>query len=541
MVLLTASTAWFSLSWYLKNTIEVPKAGGSYTEALVDTPHFLNPLLTTNDADRDLSSLIFSGLVQYDAQGNLVPDLAENFEQSPNGKTYTFKLKPNILWHDGQTLTAKDVLFTINAVQNPDYKSPLRANWQGVKVRTEGSDKIIIELKTPYMAFRPNLTLGILPSHIWQAVLPQNFPLADFNQKPIGSGPYKFARLTKDRFGKISLIELQANPNYFSSVPYLQKIIFKSYNNETEAIAAFNRKEVDGLGSLNHQTKNQLRGTASTKIYSIIIPRIYAVFFNTDDEILKSYRVRLALNYGLDKNELSRQIVGPDGTKIKGPIPPSLIDDEELASYHFNVQKAERLLDDDLWTKKETSITRSKKLNKKDKDETALKITLVTVNTLQLIETASLIKNYWQSLGVNVELNILAIEELQQSFLRPRKYQAILIGEIMGLDPDPLAFWHSKETKDPGLNLSLYRNKKVDQILEKARQINDPDVRMEEYLKFEKQILADVPAVFLYSPNYLYALPENLKGVNQEVIAIPSNRLNSISQWYLATKRVWKK
>lgn len=540
LALFLGSLIWLSSNWYIARTHVSPKAGGTYTEALIDSPHFLNPLLVTNDADRDLSSLIFSGLLKYDANGKLTGDLAKNFETSKDGRTYTIELKPNVSWHDGKPLSAKDVIFTISAVQNPDYKSPLRANWQGVNAEAQGDSKIVIKLKTPYAAFASNLTLGILPSHIWQAVSPQNFPLAEFNQKPIGSGPYKFVRLTKNKLGRISSVELETNEKYFDGAPFIQNLIFKSYNNEEEALAAFNRKEVDGLGSLNNKSKSQLRGTGTTKIYSLAMPRIYAVFFNTNDATLNNGKVRRALNYGLDKVALATQIVGQNGKLAKGPIPPGILNEVTLSDYSFSIDKANQLLDDDGW-KKDDSGLRAKKINKKNKRVTPLKITLTTANTLQLIETASIIKDNWSKLDVQVDLNILDIGELQQNYIKPRNYQALLIGEVLGLEPDPFAFWHSKEIKDPGLNLSLYTNKTVDQILERARQIVNPQTRQQEYLKFEKLVIDDAPAVFLYSPDYLYAIPDSIHNADQKVIAVPSNRFNNINHWYIYTQRIWNK
>ncbi|KKQ90810.1 MAG: Extracellular solute-binding protein, partial [Candidatus Azambacteria bacterium GW2011_GWA2_39_10] len=177
----------------------MPAKGGTYVEAIPESPHNFNPILSTNDADRDVSRLIFSALLKYNERGEVVPDLASNYDVSKDGKTYTVKLKSGITWHDGEPFSSEDVVFTVNAVQNSEYASPLRNSWQGIKAEATDANTVVLTLKTPYAAFTPNLALlGILPKHIWKTVMPQNFPLAEFNLKPIGTGPYKFVKLQKD-------------------------------------------------------------------------------------------------------------------------------------------------------------------------------------------------------------------------------------------------------------------------------------------------------------------------------------------------------
>ena len=227
-VIILFSISFLVGNFYRGQTKPVPAFGGTYIEALSESPYNLNPLLSTNDADRDLSRLIFSSLLKYNEKSELAPDLAASYEISKDGKTYTIKLKEAVAWHDGESFSAEDVVFTVNAVQNPEYNSPLRTSWQGIKTEAPDKNTVILTLKTPYSTFVENLALlGILPKHIWSKVMPQNFPLTNFNLKPIGTGPYRFVKLQKDSLGRITSVNLTANSDYFASPPLIKNLVFK--------------------------------------------------------------------------------------------------------------------------------------------------------------------------------------------------------------------------------------------------------------------------------------------------------------------------
>ena len=237
-VLILFSISYLVGKFYQNQTRAVPVFGGTYVEAISESPHNLNPLLSTNDSDRDLSNLIFSSLLKYNEKSELIPDLASSYAISKDRKTYTIKLKNGIVWHDGEPFSAEDIVFTINAAQNPEYNSPLRASWQGVKAEASDKYTVILTLKTPYGAFTENLALlGILPKHIWENVVPQSFPLADFNFNPIGTGPYRFVKLQKDSLGRIISVNLTANANYFASAPFIKNLVLNSHSKIPKTIS----------------------------------------------------------------------------------------------------------------------------------------------------------------------------------------------------------------------------------------------------------------------------------------------------------------
>lgn len=534
----------FSISFLVGNfyrgqTNAISAFGGTYVEAVSDSPHILNPLLSTNDSDRDLSRLIFSSLLKYNEKSELVPDLAASYMLSKDGKTYTVKLKDGVLWHDGEPFSADDVVFTIDAVKNSEYNSPLRTSWRGVTVEAPNKNTVVLTLKTPYGAFIENLALlGILPKHIWDKVIPQNFPLADFNFKPVGTGPYRFARLQKDPLGRITTINLTANSDYFNSSPLIKNLVFKFYLSEEEAVSAFNRKEADGLLLQTAQNKNQLRGLSNSSIFSLPSLRVYALFLNTDDPILKDLNVRLAINYAVNREELLDKLLNNEGKIPAGPIPPSAPGSSpNVSGYNFNPGKTQEILEKSGWVKNENGIY-AKKLNKKDKEATPLKITVATAKSIQL--AAVMIRDYLKNAGIDVDLKIVSLGDLQQNYIKTKNYGGILIGESYTSSIDPYVFWHGAAIKDPGLNLSLYNSKNANKILEAARQISDPLKRAVKLEEFQKWVLKDAPAVFLYSPNYIYIVKNSIKNVNLTNLVVPSNRFAKINQWYIETERIWR-
>ena len=525
-------------SFYRSQTKITPASGGTYVEAVPESPHNFNPVLSTNDADRDVTRLIFSSLLKYNERGELVPDLASSYGISKDEKTYTVKLKDGVTWHDGEPFSSEDVIFTINAVQNSEYASPLRSSWQGVKAEAVSGNTVVITLKTPYAAFTPNLALlGILPKHIWKTVAPLNFPLAEFNLKPIGTGPYKFSKLQKDSLGRIISVNLSANENYFAGAPNIKNIILKFYLSEEEAVSAFNRKEVDGILLQTAQNKNQLRGIDNSSFFSLPSLRIYAIFLNTDDKILKDKNVRIAINYAINREELLGKLLDNEGRVAVGPIPPGLPGSSpNVESYGYLPEKTKEILEKSGWTKDETGAY-AKKLGK-DKEATLLKFSIITTKSIQL--AATMIRDYLKNAGIESELKIISLGELQQNYLKTKDYNAILIGESYTDAADPYVFWHGAAIKDPGLNLSLYNNRKVNKILEDARLISNPAKRASKLEEFQKLVLGDAPAVFLYSPNYIYVVKNNVKNINLLKLNVSSARYSKINEWSIETERVWK-
>lgn len=637
VVLALVSATFLATTFYIKNTNIVPAYSGNYTEGVIGQPRFINPVYgETNDVDRALIDLVYSGLMTYDKNGNIINDLAENYQISDDQKTYTFELKDDLFWQDGISLTSDDVIYTIKTIQNSEYKSPLRANWLDVNVQKISDKSFALSLNTPYSSFLENATIKIIPQHIWRNVLPQNFALSSYNLQPVGSGPYTLSSIEQSNTGFIKSLILKANHKYYGKLPYISSVSFHFFESENELIKAASQKTIDGFpaaslseseSSLEKQIKQGWGQNEKFNVYSFSMPRYFAVFFNTGkSRILSDKNIAEALNYAVNKQELIENIIGSSKKNISvvdSPILPDYFNySQPTVAYDFNTDTAKNLfdksgykeqeggqrakandkklsfqfksylkigssgnevvelqgclamLDDELknflqnessgkygkgtgaaveaFQKKympevtptaEVGSGTRKKLNElcftKENSLLPLQLTLTTINQPQLAQTANLVKDYWQKVGVAVEVKTAELSELKD-IIKNRDYDALLYGEAMGSSPDLYPFWHSTQINDPGLNLSLYQNKNVDQLLKSARETLDEDAKRQDYEKLQDLILADAPALFLYNPDYIYWVSDKIKGINTTKIVDPAKRFSNIENWYLNTRRVWK-
>jgi peptide/nickel transport system substrate-binding protein len=520
---------------YVTSTKSVPDFGGEYTEGSVSQPRYINPILSqTSEADADISALVYSGLFGYDAEGNLTKRLLDDYTVSDDGRTYTLTLKQGVKWHDGEELTADDVLFSISAIQNPAYKSPLRSNWLSVEATSVDRYTVMLTLKKAYFGFLESLTVGILPKHIWENITPENFLLADYNLSPIGSGPYRFYDSDKDSSGNMLSYELRSFKDYFTGAPYIEKIVFHFYPDETSLLDAYNRKEVLGMNSVTPENFAALEEYKSARIHEIAVPRIFAVFFNiTKNAALANSEVRRALAYATDREAIIHEVLFGKGVPAETALLPFMdgyANDIDFA--RFDEGRANALLDEGNWKRGDDGI--------RAKNGTVLQFELMVPDWPELTRTAEILKEQWSRVGANVMVTALSASDLQANAIRPREYQALLFGEAAMLHSDPYSFWHSSQKRDPGRNLSVFDNKDVDEVLLALRETINPEQRAASYHTFQETLAQENPAVFLYSPTYLYVVNSVVKGIGVSRINVPADRLSTVKDWYMDTKRVKK-
>ncbi len=527
-------------NFYLNATVVRPDKAGSVSIALIGSPRFLNPVLNQiNETDKDLSAIIFSGLMKYDTQGILIPDLAENYAVGDNGKVYEVTLKENIKWQDGQPLTVDDVLFTIQIIQNPDYRSPIRALWQGIEAEKISERVIRFQLKNIYVSFLNNLCFGILPKHLWNNVAPSQFALSEMNLKPIGSGPYQFNKLQKDKNGTVKSIELKAFNKYFAGEPFISTISFYFFPSETEAFTAYKKEEVDVFSFTSAKNFLDLKNkdTGDFNLLAISLPRYFAIFFNQgQNKFLADKTVRQALTMATDKKEIIDTVFGGYGQVANSPLLPGMTGySNQTKSFDFNLENAKNILATAGW--KDTDNDGFLEIGKTNDK---LEITLTTIDWPELTKIADILKGQWEKLGAKVNLDIKETAKIQNDTIKPRLYQALLFGEVLGEEPDLFHFWHSSQKKESGLNLALYDNPEADKLLSQAIEDLNKDSRAQKYQKTIELIVNDMPAVFLFSPDYLVIAKKTILGVQLKNIDAPSSRFSQINQWYLKTHRVFK-
>ncbi|MEO5635092.1 MAG: ABC transporter substrate-binding protein [Candidatus Paceibacterota bacterium] len=517
----------------------VPDHGGSVSEGILGTPRFINPLLATSDADQGMVALIYSGLMRKTPDGTLIPDLAQNYEISKDGLTYTFTLKNNLFFQDGKSLTADDIIFTINKAKDPAIKSPRKISWDGVGVEKIDEKTIQFTLKQPYASFLENTTLGILPLHLWDGSI---IELNAANTNPIGSGPFMINSVSKQSSGIIDTYTLSSYKKFILGKPYLNNITLHFYNNEDELVKAVENKTIEQASSIAPLNAEILK-EENYQIQSSVLPRVFGIFFNQNQNQLFTNKIVVsAINQAIDKDKIVRDVLFGYGEVINSPIPPSIVAYQKsnittTAAREEIVKKIQADLGKDGWKMGQDGVLQK---TDKQKKNSRLEFSISTGNVPELEKTADLIKQDLLQVGIKVNIQTFEIGTLNQTIIRPRKYDALLFGEIINRESDLYAFWHSSQRKDPGLNVAMYTNSQVDKILEDASITVDAVARVTKYLQFEEIIKRDMPAVFLYSPNLVSVVSKNIHQDNMNRIVSPSDRYLNAYLWYSQTQNIWR-
>lgn len=494
----------------------LPVVGGEYIEGVLSYPQTINPLYAVSrDIDADLSRLVYSSLLKYNIDGNLDNDLAESVIISSDGKEYNVRIKANVLFHDGSRLTIDDIIFTYNLLKNPDYRSPLRTAFSGVSIERVDDFTIKFILAEAHAPFPELLTVGVLPKNIWENISPSAVALSEYNLKPIGSGPFRFEVLTKNKNGELKDFVLSANSSYYGQKSFLKNIKFKFFVDYSEAVKALNDNQITGISFLPNNFLGDLLAKNSLQINELPQAKITALFFNQDkNKILADKEVRSALAAALDRDRLINEVFSTTAHRVDGPIlAENFAYNKNLLGYEFDVEKARAII-----------------INKN------ITLALTVIDSGSNLLVAEQIKKYWEAVGVKIDIKIISSDQSAE-VVRARDFEVLLYGQFVGSDPDVYAFWHSSQIGPSGLNLANYNNKEVDALLVAARADTNQVERINKYIKFQEIITNDVPAIFLYSPKYIYIQSKALKGFSPLFIVSPADRFNNISNWYLKTKK----
>jgi len=297
----------------------------TYTEGVAGTWLRINPLFaTTNEVDEDLSRLLFAGLTRLGPDGEVLPDLAESWEITDGGTTYTFTLRKNLKWHDGQPLTARDVRFTIESLSDADFRgdSGLADAWLGMEIEIPDDLTVVVRLPQPYAPFLArNATLGILPEHLLGELSAQELFDSPFNSSPVGSGPYRLETLESRQ------AVLSANPSYHLGAPFISTLRVRFFADYPSAIRAMEAGELDGLLIRDSLTEVQLAELQKIKNATVVRPQRDAhliLYLNNDQAAyFQDERVRRAISLALDRQEIVDNVFAGIGRPSSSPIPPN--------------------------------------------------------------------------------------------------------------------------------------------------------------------------------------------------------------------------
>lgn len=513
-------------------TKEIPTTGGIIIEGIIGQPQYINPVLSfsndVNKPDRVLEYLIYPALFRLDTDGNLVNELVENYTVGDNGKEYIFTIKSGVTWDDNAPLTIDDIIFTIETIQNPNYNSPLNSALKGVIITRVDDSTLKLNLNASYSPFLSGLTFGILPKHIWSNLEPSAFLLAKANLEPVGAGKFKYKSIQKKKDGNISSITIERNPNYFGDKPNIDTFILKFYKQEDLMIKDFKKNELQAITTL----KTALDESDNFQTNILNTPQSFGIIFNIKDPLLSNKEIRQAIANSINRDDIINNILKGKATKINGVFTPFnkfYID----TPTEQNIENAKKILDDANWKDVDGDGIR-------EKDNQRAEFTLLVASGNKVDEVTTLIQSQIKAIGIQMNTEVIPFNELSNNQIRNRSYQALFLGIALNIYTDPYIYWHSSQINSPGLNLAQYTNVNNDGYLETARTNTDTNVIASSLAQFQQQIVSDVPAIFMYSPQYLYYTNPVISNIKLSVGNSSVDRYASISDWYVRTKRVLK-
>jgi peptide/nickel transport system substrate-binding protein len=500
-----------------------PDTGPAYGDLLIDASigdaSTLIPPLASDASSHDVAGYIYNGLIKYDGDLNLVGDLAESWEISPDGLTITFKLRKGVKWQDGAPFTAQDVMFTYQLMVDPKTPTAYGEDYKQVK-KAEVLDDYTFRVTYP-QPFAPALgswTLAILPKHLLEGQDITKSPLA---RHPIGTGPFKFREWrTGDK------IILSYNPDYFEGRPYLNGYIYLVKPDQATMFLELKAGNIDRMGLTPLQDKRQ---TEYAKFQETFNKYKYVSFaytylgYNLEDQRFADRRVRQALTYAINKKEIVDGVLLGLGQEATGPYKPGTwFSNPNVPRFDYNPEKAKALLAEAGWHPNSQGIL--------EKDGKPFEFTILTNQGNDLrVRTGEIIQRRLRDVGILVKIRTVEWAAFLKEFIDKGRFEAVLLGWTTGQDPDAFDVWHSSKTKPGELNFIHYNNPEVDRLLEEGRHTFDREKRRQAYFRFQEILAEDQPYTFLFVPDALPAVHKRFHGIKPAPAGINYN----FPKWYV--------
>jgi len=504
----------FLFSHCLTSAQEVKDTGDTIVVGSIGDARSLIPILASDSASGDIVGLVFNGLIKYDKDINLIGDLAESWQIAEGGLVIIFKLRKNVRWHDGTPFSARDVEFTFRKLIDPDVKTPYSGDFQKVKA-IEVIDEYTLKVtyKEPFSPGLSSWGMGIMPKHILEN---EDFNNTSFSRNPIGTGPYKF------KFWKTQeKIVLEANEAYFQSRPFIDRYIYRIIPDQATLFLEAQVEGVDLSGLTPFQYKRQTDTAFFKNTFNKYrLPSFGFTYlgFNLKNPLFKDKKVRQALDYALDKNEIIKGVLLGLGRVCTGPfVPDSWAYNQDISVRDFNQDKARHLLKGAGWQ----DTDRDGWLDREGK---RFEFTIITnQGNEQRKAVAEIIQKRLADIGIKVKIKIIEWSAFISEFIDKRKFDAVLLGWSLSRDPDNYDIWHSSKTREGEFNFISYNNKKVDDLLVKGRRTFNQAERARLYKEIHEIIYEDAPYIFLYVPDSLPIVHKRFKGIKPEPLGIGYN------------------
>lgn len=515
---------------------EAPAPGGIYTEGILGAYTNASPLYATSPVDLAVSRLVFSGLLTYDDQNNLVGDLATSWSVDATGKVYTVHLRPHVLWQDGVPFTAADVVFTYQLIQNPDAQSPLAPSWTGVSVKEVNPLTVTFTLPDPLSSFPYSLTNGIVPKHILQGEPMTSLRTLPFDtEDPIGTGPFELKTLEvtdssspTDREEHIGLVPYA---QYYGGEPKLDSFIVQSFRSQSLMVQSFEKNQLTAMVGLT-TVPSALKSNTNLMAYEFPLTAETMTFFKTSEGVLSDTQVRQALVSATDKSAVVQGLGYPAMTINEPLLQGELGYNPVYAQSGYDPANAVKLLQADGWLPGKNGI--------RYKNGQPLTFGLYAESGTEYAGVAETLKQQWRKVGVNVNVVLEDATDFQTT-LATHTYDALLYGISIGKDPDVIVYWGSQYAdvrSNERLNFSEYSSAVADESLEEGRTRFDPTLRAIKYEGFLSAWQADAPAVALYQPRFLYITDGPVYGLTDHQINSETDRFANVQNWMIREEGV---
>jgi peptide/nickel transport system substrate-binding protein len=500
---------------------ETATYGDAVIEGTIGEPSTLIPMLAGDSASHSVAGMIFNGIVKYHTDLSVIGDLAESWTISSDGMVITFRLKKGVKWADGVEFTADDVMFGYKTIIDEKTPTPYKEDYMQVK-KFEVLDRYTFRV-TYKKPFAPALTswgnLIVLPKHLLEG---KDITKSDFGRNPIGTGPYNLKRWISGQE-----VVLDSNRSYFDGRPYIDRYIYRVIPDPATLFLELQAGGIDMMGLTPIQYTKQTDTDFFRKNFQKFR---YPVFnytymgFNLKHPWFKDKRVRQAIAHAIDKSEIIDVVLFGLGSPATGPyVPNTWPYNPDVKKYEFDPEKAKRLLREAGWedTDGDGII---------EKDGKPFQFTILTNMGNRLrINTATIIQWRLAKIGIKVEIRLLEWSTLINEFIDKRRFEAVILGWSIGLDPDQYDIWHSSKTREKEFNFVSYNNPLVDALLEKGRRTFDIKERKKAYYKIQEILADDLPYIFLYVPDAIPIVHSRIKGIKPSPIGISYN----LPKWYV--------
>lgn len=511
--------------------------GGTYAEGVRGDIETLNPLYATTPGEQGAARLMFSSLFTYDQQGKLRGDLAKRYTVLDDGLRYRVDLKPVAYWHDGQRVTAKDVMYTIDLIKDPSARIAGSGSWANIKVERVDDHTVDFVLPSVYAPFPNALTFYVMPEHILGELDPSAVRDSPFSARPVGSGPFSF-RLKQDvnTSDAYTVLHMTQNVRYYNGAPKIERFQLHAYPTDDALTKALRSHAVSAVSGLSSSSSQLIRQTDEYGVRTQPVNSGVYSLFNTRSDVLSDQKVRQALQLGTDtKKALDSLAISVE--PLDTPILPTQVNLDDIEKPTYDKKKAQELLKEAGWRMGDDKTLQ--------KDGESLSLRVVSIKSADYEPVVANLAKQWRELGITVNIQTVDTDDptqnLASSVLQPREFDVLIHEIYLGSDPDVYAYWHSSQASERGLNFSSYRDGISDDNLSSARLRLESDLRSAKYQAFVKQWYKNAPAIGLYQSHLNYAYTKSVNSFPSDArLVTPADRFNNVIYWTVQQGAVYK-